>query len=188
MSRNRIIYPESLPSGFFPKDNPMYFSAVAEVCQSLRADEIAQHMQFFAAGAAVEEYSPRIAAVGVINLGGIAFFGLDQRNAKPYVVGGYAPDAAMEGVWQSWMIGTQSGWDRNWKSITAASRWMISKLFEGGARRLETTCIASRKEAQEWYSKFLGLRLEGERHAYCPNGESLMMYGLTREQFYGQFE
>ena len=187
MSRKLLEYPENLPSGFFVKSNPMWFAAVAEVCHNMRADEIEQHMQFFAAGAPISDYDPRIAAVGIVNLGGVAFFGLDKKTHKAYVVGGYAPDPGNPGCWKSWMAGTNDGWNLHWRDITRATRWVMGQLLDGGARRLETNCMASRTDAQKWYTDFLGMKLEGELRDYCPNGEALRMYSVTQREWRERF-
>lgn len=182
MSRKLLEYPENLPSGCFDKSNPLWFPAVSEICHNMRKDEIEQHMQFFAAGAPVKDFDPRIASVGVVNLSGVAFFGVDDAG-HPYCAGGYYPDESVPGVWKSWMIGTEDGWNRHWRDITRATRWVIGKLLEGGARRLETNCISSRTDAQSWYTDFLGMKFDGELRAYCPNGEGLRMYSITQQDW-----
>lgn len=187
MSRETLNYPDKLPPGVFDKGHRLWFSAVAEVCQNMRADEIVQHMQIAAAGAPVEEFDPRIASVGIVNMSGVGFFMVDKAGS-PYCVGGYSPDPFMPGVWQSWMASTQAGWDGHWRDITKATRWLIAQLLDGGARRLETNCLASREKAQEWYVDFLGMKPEGERRGYCANGESLRLFGITQEDWHGRWE
>jgi hypothetical protein len=187
MSRKLLNYPDSLPRGVFDKSNKLWMSAVSEVCHAMRDDEIVQHMAIAAAGAPVEEYDPRIAALGIVNMQGAGFFMVDAKG-NPYCVGGYAPDPYMPGVWQSWMAGTQAGWDAHWRDITKATRWLMGKLLDGDARRLETNCIASRTEAQAWYVDFLGMKPEGVRRAYCANGEDLHLFSITREDWHGRWE
>lgn len=187
MSRNQLQYPEQLPGGYFDSSNKLWFHAVSEVCRNMRDDEIRQHVLIAASTDDVSEYRPQVAALGMLNLGGVAFFGVDRKTSDPYVVGGYAPDPYMPGVWQSWMAGTEAGWRDHWRDITRAVRWVQGKLLDGGARRLETNCIASRVDAQRWYTDFLGMKLEGERREYCVNGESLMLYGITREDWNGRW-
>jgi hypothetical protein len=99
----------------------------------------------------------------------------------PAVVGGFTLTNGT--VWQSWMVGTQIGWDRGWRSITKAVRWLASAMFQSGATKLETCAIASRCPAHDWYARALKMTAEGVRRKAGLRGEDLHWFGVTREEF-----
>jgi hypothetical protein len=80
------------------------------------------------------------------------------------------------GVWQSWMVGTQAGWDNHWRSITKGCRWLADQLFDQGARRLQTSALASRTWAIDWYVKSLKMTPCGVWKRYGIHGEDVAMF------------
>jgi hypothetical protein len=81
-------------------------------------------------------------------------------DSLPVMAGGYV--CLGDQIWQSWMIGTTQGWEKNWLSITRAARWMIEAMFQIGAKRLETYVMPGREKAVEWYTRSLGLERESD--------------------------
>lgn len=181
--KTMLEWPDKPPKRMLSQSNPQWFAAISELCQNMRPDEIEQHMAIAGADKSVEDYNPRVAALGFVNIDGVGFFLLD-RHDMPCAAGGYGIDQYMPGVWQSWMVGTEQGWKDNWRDITKATRWIMSELMTGGARRLETSVTASRTHAQDWYTKFLGMTFEGVRRSYCASGEDVLLYSMTKEDWH----
>lgn len=144
------------------------------LCERMRADEIEQYMAFTGA----ERFVPEIAAHGMFSLGGHRCTVVDEKNL-PVVAGGYSE--VIPGVWNTWMVGSQEGWDKHWRSITRACRWMQHFMFEEvGARRIETMALASRVDACHWYEKSLNMIYEGTRTGFGMGGEDVAFYGRVR--------
>lgn len=144
------------------------------LCERMRPDEIDQYVALTGA----EGFDPMIAARGMCNSGGLRFTVL-QRDGLPAAAGGYIE--VEPGVWQSWMVGTPEGWAEQWRSITKAVRWLMAGLFESGARRLETSALADRTEAREWYERGLGLQYEGTWRARAHDGRDVVCYSRVAE-------
>lgn len=148
------------------------------VCASMRENEVRQLMAFSDGS----EFDHEVAARVVINKPGVRFTVVDSSDS-PLVVGGYMEVAS--GVWQSWMIGTDEAWRFHWRQITKASLWLKEKMFEGGARRLQDSCLVEREDACKWIQA-IGFRLEGVWKEFGINGEDVAFYAVTRSQHYGQ--
>lgn len=156
------------------------------VAIDMRADEIEQYLALTGA----PEYDFQVAARGFINMPGpkvslmttvdAGLQAIIASDSPPivYCIGGYSE--VIPGVWQSWMAGTDWGWRNRWRSITKASLWLREELFKGGARRVQTTALASRVGAIEWYEKALHLKHEGTWAEYGVNGEDVACYSMTR--------
>ena len=148
------------------------------IAKNMRQDEIVQYLALTGA----EEYDPIIAARGFVNMPGVKFTIVD-RNREPVAIGGFSEVTA--GVWQSWMAGTDAGWESSWRTITKASLWLREKLFESGARRVQTNALASRTRAIEWYERSLELVYEGTWEQFGHGDEDVVCYAMTRRRFYG---
>lgn len=147
------------------------------VAIDMREDEIVQYLALTDA----TEYDFQVAARGFINMPGVKFSLVAVEEGGPFVycIGGFSE--VKKGVWQSWMAGTDWGWQHRWRTITKASLWLREKLFEEGlARRVQTTALASRTQALEWYEKSLHLKPEGIWAEYGSNGEDVACYSMTR--------
>lgn len=144
------------------------------LCGVMRQDEIDQYVALTGA----DRYDPEVAAKGFINTQGLKFTVL-MRDNTPAAAGGY--EEVMPGIWQSWMVGSQAGWDEQWRSITKATRWLMGGLFEMGARRLQTNALASRTAAIEWYERGLGMVREGVWRKFGRNGEDVVAFACVRE-------
>ena len=136
------------------------------LCERMRADEIEQYLAL--TGHA--EYDPEFAAYQFMGLPGHKFTALDSDN-MPAAAGGY--HEIFPGVWNSWMCGTQAGWDQQWRSITKGCRWLMECIFDGGARRLQTSALAKRTQAIDWYVHGLKMKPCGVHSAYGINGEDV---------------
>jgi hypothetical protein len=143
------------------------------ICDRLRADEIEQYVALTGA----REWNPEVAARGYMLVPGPKFTVVDS-NGLPAAAGGF--EQVIPGIWQSWMCGTQAGWDEKWRSITKACVWLMNGLLKGQARRLETLVLASRKQTCDWYERALGMHCEGEKRNFCADGSSALMYAKVR--------
>lgn len=139
------------------------------ICDRMREDEIAQYVALTGA----LTWEPEVAARGFMLVPGLKFTVLNSQGL-PAASGGY--EQVIPGIWQSWMIGTQDGWDECWRSLTKACVWLMDGLLKGQARRLETLVLASRAPACEWYERALGMHCEGEKKMFCADGSSALMY------------
>lgn len=151
-----------------------------EVCMEMRPDEIVQYMALTGA----THYDFEVCARGFINTPGVKFTLADTDDKgrhSPFCIGGF--QEVMPGVWQSWMGGTDTGWQRHWREITKASLWLQQELFASGARRLQTNALASRTAATEWYEKALHLKYEGTWAEFGSNGEDVACYAITRRDY-----
>jgi hypothetical protein len=148
------------------------------ICTQMRPDEITQLLAFTGA----DSYDHEMAARAFINKPGPKFTLVDEQG-QPVIVGGYSP--VIDGVWQSWMAGTEAGWCKHWRAITKASRWLMDALFEAGARRLQTNALQSRREAIMWYERGLHLKYEGTWKEFGCGGEDVACYAISRSAYYG---
>lgn len=144
------------------------------LCDRMRPDEIAQYIALTGAKA----YDADTAARGFMNTPGLKFTVLGP-DGYPAASGGY--EEVFPGVWQSWMVGSCDGWHTSWRSLTKGCRWLMDGLFEMGARRLQTSALASRTQAIEWYERGLGLVREGTMRGYGVNGEDVAQFSRVRE-------
>jgi hypothetical protein len=143
------------------------------LCDRMREDERLQYEAL--TGCA---YNPEVAATGFINLPGVKFTVIGP-DGFPAASGGY--HEVIPGVWQSWMVGTEEGWRTSWRLITKATRWLIEGLMAGGARRLQTTALANRTCAIEWYTRALGLKYEGTHKKFGAHGEDVVAFARVAE-------
>lgn len=165
-----MISPGQPPSNVIEcRDSHLYY-----LCERMRPDEIEQ----FVALVGLERYDWQLAARNFASKPGMKFTLLDNAGL-PAAAGGY--EEVAPGVWQSWMVGTPEGWAEQWRSMTKAVRWLMAGMFEMGARRLQTNCIASRTKAMEWYERGLGLQLEGTWRKFASNGDDVACYAKIRE-------
>lgn len=149
-----------------------------KVCLEMRQDEIEQYLALTYA----DEYDHQVAARSFVNMPGMKFSLVDAEYS-PYCIGGF--HEVIPGVFQSWMAGTEEGWRKHWRTITKGSLWLQEKMFEHGARRVQTTALASRVQAIEWYERSLNLVYEGTWEQFGRNDEDVASYAMTRRRFYG---
>jgi hypothetical protein len=122
------------------------------ICHNMRADEIEQYVCFMG----LDTYDADVAARYFHSLAGprLTVIGPD---GLPAAAGGYYE--VFPGVWQSWMAGTQQGWETSWRSLTKATRWLMDHVIDHfAARRLQTSVLASRTKTIEWYVKSLKMK------------------------------
>lgn len=149
------------------------------LCENMRSDEIQQYLALTGA----ETFDPGVAALGMANMmaTGPAFSVVvadAEGRQLPVCAGGYTP--VIPGVWSSWMVGTQVGWNRSWRTITKATVWAMEFMFnEMGARRLQTNALDSRDEACWWYQKSLRMIPEGVWAKFGKNGEDVACFART---------
>jgi len=103
---------------------------------------------------------------------------LHADGVTPAAAGGFEPIG--QGIWQSWMVGTENGWDEQWRAMTKASRWLIEQLFAQGARRIQVNALADRTKAIEWFERSLGLVPDGVWHGHGANGEDIAHFSRMR--------
>jgi hypothetical protein len=97
-------------------------------------------------------------------------------------------------VYQSWMIGTDASWDHHWRGITKSTRFVMDRLLLGVddepaiARRLQTTALASRKKACEWYERGLKMQFEGTLRGFGIGREDVVVYSRIAPAKLGAYE
>lgn len=162
-----------LPSNVIPC-RPAHLVYLSE---RMRADEQAQ----FLAVTGLASFDPDVAANWLIDTAarseGFAFCVLQEDNL-PAAAGGFQP--AGPGIWQAWMAGTDQGWTEQWRSMTKATRWLMDRIFETGAHRLQTSAITSRVLAIEWFERSLGFKPEGVWRHYGIRGEDVAHFSRLR--------
>lgn len=173
----RINYPAELPA----RCGSTKLWMLERICERMRPDEVDQWLAITGA----DYYDPKVAAAGfaMSSIGGISVCHLDEKG-EPTCAGGYSPDPHMPGLWISWMCGTPEGWEKYWRTITKATKWGIAQLLDGGARRLETTVLAERTHAIEWYQKSLGMTYDGIRREYTKDGRDVKVYSITKKDWW----
>lgn len=142
-----------------------------KLCSDARPDEIEQYQELTG-----NEWLMDEVANEHYNRQGTKFVLLDGD--YPIVAGGW--DLLIDGVWQSWMVGTMSNWGTHWRSITKYTRRTMDAMFEDGARRLQTCATAKRTEACEWYRRGLLMQREGVFRGWGVNGEDMVMYARVK--------
>jgi hypothetical protein len=150
------------------------------LCRNMREDEREQ----LVALSGMTRFDPEVAALGFLNSPGPRFT-LIGADGTPLVAGGYIP-CPIEGVFDSWMVGTQAAWDTHWRDITRATRWLMDGILEGGGRRLQTIALASRSAAIEWYIRSLWLEPDGIARQLGRNGEDAARFVRLKEDDDGQ--
>src|ERR1700755_86377 len=92
----------------------------------MRYEERAQYEKTFA-----KPYNAKECAMFCWKLPGPKFTVIDH---VPLAAGGCAYEGA--GTFELWMVGSSEGWDRKWRSLTKAARWLIDAVFEAGGRKV----------------------------------------------------
>lgn len=144
----------------------------AWVAERMRPDEIEQWEALTGA-----EYRSDAFAMAMANTAGPQF-ALVDATGFPFAVGGFDPIRA--GVYECWAAGTPEGWERHWRAITLTSARLMRRLFADGAHRIQTTALASRTRAHEWYERGLSMRREGEHPGWFANGATGISFARTR--------
>lgn len=140
------------------------------LCRVMRTDEREQLHAFFDMS---EDEWPAL----FLGKMGPRYTVVDDKGV-PQVAGGW--ETVSDGVMQSWMLCAEGAWDTHWRSITKASRWVMDQLLSHGVRRLQTTALASREKACEWYVNGLLMRPEGVWRQYCRQGQDMACFARTR--------
>lgn len=84
------------------------------------------------------------------------------------------------GVWVAWMLGTTANWDSHWWSITRTTRRIMDRVMKDGARRIEIEACADRPVLCDWYTRALGMELEGVKKGFGLNGEDMALFARVR--------
>jgi hypothetical protein len=151
---------------------------VFDLCRRMRSDEIAQLRAFYDVDKADGQFDADAVALMLLNKQSPRYAVL-QDDGDPAVCFGL--EMVAEGVWQPWMVGSQEGWERNWRSITKACRWVLHSLFSAGGRRLEMSAIESRVQTHEWYQRALKMSPEGVKRKFGRNGENVHLFAVLPE-------
>lgn len=150
---------------------------IVYLVQHMREDERAQ----FVALSGLQEFSEDAAIRWFIDAAaqsGLFAVTVLQADNLPAAAGGFHPAGA--GVWQAWMVGTTDGWAQQWRALTKATLWLMDRLFEDRAHRLQTTAITSRELAIEWFERSLGFKPEGVWRQYGIRGEDVAHFSRLR--------
>jgi hypothetical protein len=144
------------------------------LCHDARPDEREQYEELSGI-----EWIPDEVAADLYGRSGVKFV-LLNHDSLPIVAGGYMP--IMDGVYDSWMVGTMSNWNSHWRSITKYTRKVMNLMFtEVNARRLQTSVLASRTAACEWYVRGLLMQREGLLRGFGATGADMAMYARINE-------
>lgn len=146
---------------------------VLRMAVGARADERAQWTAVTG-----DEWDADRIAVDHFTRAGIKYALVDESTNEAIVVGGYSMIGPQ--VWQSWMIGTPENWEAHWFAITKHTRRVMDGLLKSGARRLQTTALASRERAIHWYTKGLGMQQEGVMRGFGVNGEDVAIFARLK--------
>lgn len=156
---------------------PCKVAHLAYLAERMREDERAQ----FLAVTGLDQFDAEVAAHWLVDTAnrsqGFAFCVLQDDNF-PAAAGGFQPVAA--GVWQAWMVGTAEGWSQQWRSLTKGTLWLMDRIFEAGAHRLQTSAITERTLAIEWFERSLRFKAEGTWRHYGLKGEDIAHFSRLR--------
>lgn len=146
------------------------------IASRMREDEIEQ----FLAMTGLKEYDPDVMTKAVLgSMGNVSFVLLDN-DAVPYCAGGFTQVLPM--VWQTWMMGTPIGWEKNWRDITKYSRRMMDNLLKSGqANRIQCYSLRARTNAQLWYKRGLGMKFESHIEKLFADGQDGTCYVKIKE-------
>lgn len=148
---------------------------VGMLAMQMRADEIAQ----WCALTGQAEYDPDAAARAILSTMGPLAFCLIDADRQPIVAGGLK--LLRPGVYEGWMIGSDAGWARHWRTITKATRRLHDGVLADGAHRIQLVTGANRVATHEWYERGLRMRREGRLRGYCADGSDAVMFARTGE-------
>lgn len=81
-------------------------------------------------------------------------------------------------VYQSWFLSGTELWTHG-KKVTEVTRKVMLEMLSGDAHRIETLCMAYRKDARAWYEA-VGLHFEAEFKNYGVSGATAVQYVITR--------
>ncbi|WP_145974350.1 hypothetical protein [Stenotrophomonas pictorum] len=150
---------------------------IVYLVKKMREDERAQ----FIALSGLEQFDEDAAVrwfIEAAHLSGVYAVTVLQDDDLPAAAGGFQP--AGPGVWQAWMLGSEQGWSEQWRSLTKGTRWLMDRIFESGAHRLQTSAITSREHAIEWFERSLGFKAEGVWRHYGIRGEDVAHFSRLR--------
>ena len=162
-----------LPRNIVPC-RPLHLVVLADC---LREEE----QQQFLAVLGGSTYNPDTAAHALVNMWATSApyaVTVLRADGTPAAAGGF--EYVGQGIWQSWMVGTDEGWQDQWRAMTKASRWLIDQLFANGARRIQVNALASRSKALEWFVRSLGLEQDGVWRQHGANGEDIAHFSRVR--------
>ena len=146
---------------------------ILRICHDARPEEIEQYE---AVTGLVWECDDVVSAL--YNKVGVKFAFMDGN--VPFSVGGWDP--VIDGVWQSWMIGTVDNWAKYWRSITKLSRRTVDFMFsDPDTRRLQITALSSRTKACEWFVRGMKFQYESTMKCFGVGGEDISIYVKFRE-------
>ena len=153
-------------------DTPTLLDMI-RICRQARSEEIEQYE-----AVSGSEWDYEYVATMLFAKRGMKFAFCDDNLA--FSVAGWEP--VIEGVWESWMIGTTEDWKKYWRSITKLSRKTVELMFsDPKTRRLQITALASRTKACEWFLRGLRFEFESTIKNFGVNGEDLSVYVKFRE-------
>lgn len=82
------------------------------------------------------------------------------------------------GVYQTWFLSGHELWTHG-KKVTEVTSKVARMVLAEDAHRIETICLAKRKETRSWYEK-CGLHFEAEFPNYGVSGANAVQYAVYR--------
>ena len=150
------------------------------LCADARQDEIDQYE------ALVGPWRLDDVVEGFLLRRGVKFSLVDEESNVCVAAGGWEP--LLQGVWQSWMVGTDAYWRKYWRSITKHTRRLMDTILaddELGVRRLQTMALESRVKACQWYIDGLKMNRESTLLNFGLNGETVATFVRFKEAHHG---
>ena len=142
------------------------------LCSEARPDEIEQYRELTG-----KEWITDEVANDFYNRPGVKFALINGNT--PIVAGGFY--MLIDGVWESWMVGTMNHWETHWRSITKWSRRVMDLMFsENGARRLQTCASAKRIKTCEWYTRGLKMHQEAILKGFGVTGGDMVIFARMK--------
>lgn len=139
------------------------------LAERMRPDE----QRNFLALSGASTYDPEVAAAAAIGATGLRF-ALLHDDGTPIIAGGFEPVRGR--CVDAWMMGTLEGWDREYRAISRAVRWVIAEVFAAGTTRIQVVSLADREAALDWYERALGMQCDGKLPRAGAHGEDLVIY------------
>ena len=149
---------------------------VYHISLNMREDEIEQYLAI----TGLDNYDPDVCTRTVLGMMGEIRFCLFDDDGQAYCIGGYLEISPK--VFQTWMMGTNEGWEKHWRSITKFSRRTMDALLESDrCNRIQCTSLSTREFTHNWYKRGLGMKYESLIQKYYADGRDAVCYVRIKE-------
>lgn len=147
-----------------------------DVAYNMREDEVEQYLSIVGK----DKYVPEEFVKTMLQYMSEITFVLYDNDGVACCIGGLVE--TRQKVWQTWMMGTQEGWDNHWRSITKLSRRVIDDLLNSNmGHRVHCYSLHSRHKTHEWYRRGLGMDFESINHKFFADGQNAACHVKIKE-------